>query len=283
MTSRSAEIIPLFDDGELAPVPEPTAVAALAEWNRVAALAGWPEARFLTASRRTAMRRALKDYGGLVGWKTHLERSAGSDFLTGKSWRDEKHRNWRPDLDWFLKPANVVKILEDKFSGKPIVTERSAPSQAINWRAHLEKYRKGGWWPSSFGPRPENPGPHLAPAEMVEAWRQRNNMTATAVPQETREQRLASSIASYRRIGQYDRANKLEEDLARLEKRSPVLVPAPDAPNPDLSPRPRPQTARTPPAGKFEAPASTVTDVPEAPPWDGDVPEGDPAMAEADD
>lgn len=237
-----AEIIPLFGD-DLAPVPEPMAVAALEEWNRVAAIAGWPEARFLTASRRTAMRRALKDYGGLVGWKTHLEKSAGSDFLTGKSWRDEKHRDWRPDLDWFLKPGNVVKILEDKFSGKQIVTERPQVA-TINWRAVLEGYRGKGksFWHHSFGPCPEEPGPHKAPAEMIDDWRAKNGVEPIAPkPQETAEDRLRASIVAYRKVGRYEDANRCENKLAALLGRHAVHVPHPsvaEAGNP-VSPAPK--------------------------------------------
>jgi len=230
----------LFADEELAPMPEKLCTDALAVWNEIAPGASWPEARFLTQSRRTAMRRAIKDYGGLVGWKEHLARAATSDFLTGKSPRGEQHKDWRPDLDWFLKPANVVKILENKFSGKGPAKSSvfaNAKPQGIDWRGTLERYKPRGFWhKDTMGPRPEESGPHKVPADMIEAWRKKHGITGVQAPTETREQRLAASIATFRRLGDYARANAAEEQLAALQGRPPELVPAPDARNPDVVP-----------------------------------------------
>lgn len=221
----------LFGDDELAPAPEKLCVDALAVWNGIAPDAGWPAARFLTASRRAALRRAIKDYGGLAGWKTHLTAASKNDFLTGKTDRDPKHRNWRPDIDWFLKPANVLKVLEGKWPANTGEVTPAAPRPGVNWRARLDRYKPKGWWHvDTEGPRPEDPGPHKAPAELIEAWRKRHRIAeCQAPPAETREQRMAASIVSYRRHGRWGDANRLEEELARIEGRAPVLVPAPDA------------------------------------------------------
>lgn len=232
----------LFQDGELADAPERLCTDALAVWNEVAPKAGWPEARFLTQSRRSAMRRALKDYGGLLGWRKQLERASTSDFLTGKSPRNEKHANWRPDLDWFLKPANIVKVLENKFRG--VETKAAAPQSfgqtmksVIDWDRRLANYKPGGWWHvDTEGPRPEHDGAHKVPAEKLAAWRAKHRIVREAAPQ-TAEARLAGMILSYRKIGRHADANRLEEQLAALEGRPPVLVAAPDATNPDAVPR----------------------------------------------
>jgi hypothetical protein len=36
-----------------------------------------------------------------------------SDFLNGKN-----EKKWNADLDWILKPANFIKILENKYKNK---------------------------------------------------------------------------------------------------------------------------------------------------------------------
>lgn len=274
----------LFQDGELAEAPEKLCTDALAIWNEIAPKATWPEARFLTQSRRTAMRRALKDYGGLLGWREHLARAASSDFLTGKSWRDERHKNWRPDLDWFLKPANVVKILENKFGGttapKPSVFGKEKAKGGIDWRGTLERYRVRGFWhKDSMGPRPEEPGPHKAPADMIEAWRKKHGVTGVPATRanETREERLTGMILAYRKVGKYSDANRLEEELAKIEGRPPVLVPAPDVAHvgmPDKEPAPvRPPPYRPGPR-RSEAEITRAMAMAEDVPYEM-IPEGD--------
>lgn len=256
----------LFQDGELAEAPEKLCTDALAVWNEIAPKATWPEARFLTQSRRSAMRRALKDYGGLLGWRKQLERAATSDFLTGKSSRDPKHANWRPDLDWFLKPANIVKVLENKFRGAE--TKAAAPQSfgqamksVMDWDKRLANYKPGGWWHvDTEGPRPESDGAHKVPPEKLAAWRAKHRIVREAAP-ETAEARLAAMIVSYRKIGRHGDANRLEEQLAALQGRAPVLLPAPDARNPDTIPGDGQPTKR---------PSPHVEDIP----YD-EVPEGD--------
>jgi len=56
-----------------------------------------------------------------------------SDFLNGKN-----DKNWSADLDWILKPANFIKILENKYKNKPQSHETFKPndpraSQAKGW------------------------------------------------------------------------------------------------------------------------------------------------------
>lgn len=262
---KGAEIIPLFADGEIAAAPSPLLQEALAAWNETATAVGWHTARILDEARRRSLNRAIKDYGGLVGFRGALETASKNAFLLGQTPR-EKHQDWKPDLDWFITPKAIRKLLEDRFPANlEKRQDRNAPTAAINWRAVLETYKGKGrsFWHHSFGPCPEEPGPHKAPSEMIDAWRARQAVPiATPAPQETREQRMAFSIVAYRRHGQYDRANKLEQELANLENRPAVLVPSPDAPNPDLSPRERPQTARTAPAGNYANPQGPVAEAP---------------------
>ena len=273
----------LFGD-ELAPVPEPVAVEVLAIWNEIAPKAGWPEARFLTASRRAAIKRAVADYGGVLGWRAHLTTASTSDFLTGKSGRSGDHVNWRPDFDWFLKPASVIKILENKFRGvaPSASAAKVAPAnRGTDWRGRLDRYRRGGFWHrETDGPRPEDPGPHLAPADMIENWRKTHGIVEKAAPAtESRAERLASSIAIHRRLGRHDRANAIELELAALEGKAPVLVPAPDVARRGMPPRAEKPPQRTHSMAGHNRPPGPITDIEESPPWD-DVPEGDEAQAE---
>ncbi len=267
MSGVAAEQKPLFMDGELAEAPGPLATEALATWNAIAPNAGWPEAKFLTASRRAAIKRAIPDYGGLAGWKTHLQTAATSDFLTGKSRRPAEHVNWRPDLDWFLKPANVVKILENKYAGvapSASMAQVAPANRGVDWRGKLGRYKRGGFWHrETDGPRPEDPGPHLAPADMIEKWRRENNVSVTVAPVQSREARMAQTIAKLRELGQHERANRYEAELAALEGKPGTFIP-----HPSVDPR-----------MGHNRPPGPITDVDEDPGWDS-VPEGDPAMAE---
>lgn len=267
----------LFGDDELAPVPERVCTEALAIYNEAAKAGGWPEARFLTSSRRSAMRRAVKDYGGLAGLKAHLDAASRNDFLTGKTWRDEKHLNWRPDLDWFLKPANVLKVLEGKWPANTGASgaQNGAAARVVDpledQRLKLRGYRLGRPWLWPAIVRPELPGAErFFDGELLREWRERNMVQVAPTVQETEAQRLAHTITAYRQAGKWADANRVEERLAALEGRPPVLVPAPDVRRPGPAAASGGQKNR--PSGR---PGSDpgVTDVgPEA--WEG-VPEGD--------
>lgn len=103
----------LFSDGELPGMVPKIVQQAVDTYNAIAALAGWRKAAVLDASRRRAIPRAIKDYGGLAAWKAALERAARSAFLTGKApTKGNGHENWRPTLDFFLQPKSIRNLLE---------------------------------------------------------------------------------------------------------------------------------------------------------------------------
>ena len=64
----------------------------------------------------------------------------------------------------------------------------------------------------------------------------------------TSEERMAHTIRTYRKYGKYGDANRVESELAKLQNRPAVLVPAPDwqSPAPEAESRP---------AGRKPAPA----------------------------
>lgn len=232
----TAEIIPLFQDGELAVVPSPLVQQAYDLWNEFAKANKWQIAMVLDTGRRSALKRAVSDYGGIIGFRANLEKIQRSDWCMGRVPPKEGYKRFQASLDWFVRPVTVRKVIENFYNGVEPVT--AAPSAgriqpvAMNWRAILETYRVGKYWPAMQGNRPEGPGPHLAPADMVDAWRKKHGVTGmqghNGPPQESLEERLRASIEGYRRIGRYEDANRVENKLAALLGRPAVHVPSPE-------------------------------------------------------
>lgn len=221
----------LFGDDELHDAPEPIVTKAVEIFNAVAKRVNeaaktqiWCEARALTAKRRKRLKTAIADYGGLRGFQGCLEDAARNAFLLGKEGRTGSHRNWRPDLDFFLQEKTVTRLLEGGY----------APDAEDSKRIHMPTV----WRPPTADAKP-------------------------FVQTETLEQRLAASIVSYRKIGNYKRANEIEERLAALEKRPPVMVPAPEVARvgfPD-SPKPLPMRDSQKATGATRDSNPHVTDV----------------------
>lgn len=95
---------------------------AVEAYNTEADKAGWAKVQRLTDARKSALKGRLSECGGLEGWQTAMAKAGESNFLTGKVPRGKGHENWRPDFDWFLKPANFTKLMEgtyDNRSGAP--------------------------------------------------------------------------------------------------------------------------------------------------------------------
>lgn len=282
----AAEIVALFDDGDKPPTSENMAVAAFDEWNRVAKIAGWPTANTLEP-RKPSLRKALKNAGGLVGWTQMLEAAAESAFLTGKV---KGKGSWRFTLDWVLKPANITKVLDGNYKDAPAPPPRETGRPPVNWRARLDTYRKGGFWLPSDGPRPEEVGPHQAPADMITEWRSRTHMPSNlAVPTESAEERIRATLRMYEARGRTADAQRVRAKLEALvgpgkgkedatermgfEPMDPVrghgiCLPLPSTTQPSLLGS----------AQNLVAPNPTILANPmkgdeEPPPWSGDVPE----------
>mgnify|MGYP003334374373 FL=1 len=88
---------------------------AVEAYNAEAEKAGWAKVQRLTGARRSALKARLSECGGLSGWQCAMAKAGESRFLTGKVPRGRGHENWRPDFDFFLKPANFTKLMEGTY------------------------------------------------------------------------------------------------------------------------------------------------------------------------
>lgn len=200
----------LFEEGELADAPSPLVREAVDIYNAIAKRLNakglvWCEAKALTAKRRKRLQAVIPDYGGVRGWQKCLDEASRNPFLLGKEGRSAAHRNWRPDLDFFLQEKTVLRLLE------------------------------GGYAPEDQGPER---------IHMPTVWKPPHQAAKPFVQTETLEERYAASIVSFRKHGFWDKANATEEKLAALQKRPAVLVPAPEVSALGMEPKPpvvRPQ------------------------------------------
>jgi hypothetical protein len=86
-------------------------------WNDAATANGWRQCDEIGAKRLAALRqRAAKD-AWLGAWRHALARAGPSEFLRGGG-----DRGWIADVDWFLRPETVTKILEGKYDNRSPTT-----------------------------------------------------------------------------------------------------------------------------------------------------------------
>lgn len=67
----------------------------------------------MTDSRKASLNARSQSAFWVENWEVAIERVAKSDFCKGKN-----DRGWKADLDFFLKPDSVVKILEGKYDNR---------------------------------------------------------------------------------------------------------------------------------------------------------------------
>ena len=230
-----AEQLSILPDDVAPPTPVgPTAQAAFDAWNDRAKKYGWAQSRMLEG-RANALRARLRDIGGLHNFIALLDKCGASDFLCGRV-QSPGRRPFRFDLDWFLRPANFGKVWDGRYfsdevapaqgNAPPVVQHPGGRDPLAEDRAKLRRYRPGGFWPSSWGPRPEEEACRL-PGEVLAPWREQYKVTPLANPKrvETREERLEASIRAHDRVGNHARADALRGELAKLRGESVVVMP----------------------------------------------------------
>jgi len=79
-------------------------------WNETATECGWRHCQTMTAERKKELRARMCDTEWRETYQEALEKAKSSTFLRGMN-----DRNWKADIDWFLRPNTVCKILEDKY------------------------------------------------------------------------------------------------------------------------------------------------------------------------
>jgi len=90
---------------------------AVAAYNAAAVDLGWPLCERLTEKRRRSLARILRTEG-LGPWMAMFNKSRDSPFLTGKSKPGNGHDNWRPSVDFFLRPDTMTKVFEGAYDGR---------------------------------------------------------------------------------------------------------------------------------------------------------------------
>jgi len=88
----------------------PTPQDVVDEWNQVVGVAG---CRKLTETKKRAFKARLEDSDWCENWREAIERVRCSPFCTG-----DNDRGWKADIDWFLRPDTVTRLLEGAFDGK---------------------------------------------------------------------------------------------------------------------------------------------------------------------
>lgn len=102
----------------LASPPEAEIESILSAWQSEASKAdrNIESPRTLTAKRKTAAKARLRDGYFVANWKEAIAKVGQSRFCNGVN-----QRGWRANLDWFLSPDTVVKIMEGKYDNRGAV------------------------------------------------------------------------------------------------------------------------------------------------------------------
>ena len=149
----------------------PVADMVLNAWNRLAEKKGLVKARRLNPTRRTALRSRLKDKGW--DWRKAITRlearlpdleaiknhQAQRGFLQGgEGARQNAAGRWRADIEFFLRPATVDKILEGNYDvlketgvstkGSRMASRRPGSTRTVDERNQdaVDEFQKGMSW-----------------------------------------------------------------------------------------------------------------------------------------
>lgn len=104
-------------DNPIEPTPSDDVVEFISVWNSTQ---GSRAIRKLTDARTASLRRRLKERDW--DWRAALAKFPLEVTKSG---------TWRPDLDWFLRPDSVTKILEGKYDFTPRNAHASIPAQGL--------------------------------------------------------------------------------------------------------------------------------------------------------
>ena len=130
---------------------EPKALIRLQEvWNEIEGIQPFQR---ITSKRRTAFNVRAKTTGWLDSVRQALDKIRDSDFCHGHN-----VRQWMADIDWFLRPDTVVKILEGKYDNRNGNGEASNPQKTqsrLPSDDQIEEVRRCGSPDAFFNEHPE--------------------------------------------------------------------------------------------------------------------------------
>lgn len=98
-------------------------------YNSAATDCGWPLCQALNAQRRASAKARLAEAGGIDGWRHAMAKARASPFLRGETGRSAGHENWRPDIDFFLKPKTFTKLMDGGYDGQQGHRTGTAPGR----------------------------------------------------------------------------------------------------------------------------------------------------------
>lgn len=220
----------LFDaeTGEIKPPSDSVLVAFAIYQQEAARQEWWVKHRTLIKPWRASIKERMEEHDGIASWREAITIASKSPFLCGKITVAGRPR-FKLDMNFLVQPRSFAKILDGFYTREP-----EPPA-----RIHI---------PTGYQP------PHLK--------------AATPFVAEPLEVKLANSIVSARNLKMYAKANKFEEQLAALQGRAPVLVPAPDVARLGFPDRPAEIPKR--PSRPVTDLVDEYADIPEAPNYGGE-------------
>jgi hypothetical protein len=66
----------------------------------------------LKSTKPDGQRRAETAEQALAWFRSYFELARENDFLMGKTQRDDKHKNWKPDIEFLMKSQGLKQVLE---------------------------------------------------------------------------------------------------------------------------------------------------------------------------
>lgn len=159
------------------PIPKRKEVEEMAQiWNGLCGAAGLAEVVKLHDTRRKQLgKRLVEDFDNdMEQWRAYCQRIAASEFLTGRAPPGpDRDKPFKADIDWVLKPANLAKIVEGKYSVEPAANGSGEPYMnefeedlRTDYR-RLMRWQADGEWMEHWGPKPGQPGCQIAAEVMA--------------------------------------------------------------------------------------------------------------------
>ena len=82
-------------------------------WNEKIGKFDWAsKCEALTDKRKVAIKERMADKYWVENWELALDLIPFDPFYRGEVGREGEHKHWKPNIDWFLRPNTVIRIIE---------------------------------------------------------------------------------------------------------------------------------------------------------------------------